>query len=154
LKKVSWVAKALFLVALSQFWSACSITPSSARGSYNREVGAYSGAPGQAQGNPQEWSGFRQTGEISYYAKKFEGKRTASGEPYLGNQLTAAHRELPFGTRLKVTHLKTGKSITVRVNDRGPFAKDRILDISQAAAKQLGLIQTGTAEAQIEVVTE
>jgi rare lipoprotein A len=148
-----WVPRVLGLSVLAIGWQGCSIAPRTARGSYDREVGAYVGLPGPAQGSPETWKGFRQTGEISYYAKKFEGNRTASGEPYRGGDFTAAHRELPFGTRVKVTHLKNGKSVTVRVNDRGPFAKDRILDVSLAAAKHLGLMQSGTADAQIEVVS-
>ncbi len=89
---------------------------------------------------------------ISYYAEDFHGKKTASGERFDMNGLTAAHRTLPFGTRLRVTNLENGKSVMVRVNDRGPFAKDRILDVSKAAAKELVMTGKGTVRAKLEVV--
>lgn len=83
----------------------------------------------------------------------FEGKPTASGEIYDSSQLTAAHRELPLGTIVEVTNLENGRSIQVRINDRGPFLKGRILDLSQEAAKQLGVIGPGVARVRIEAVS-
>lgn len=77
---------------------------------------------------------------------------TASGEIYDANQLTAAHRSLPFGTKLKVTNLENRQSVVVRVNDRGPFVSGRIIDLSNRAAKELGIIQKGMARVQIEIV--
>jgi len=91
-------------------------------------------------------------GKASYYGKKFHGKKTASGEVFDMNKLSAAHRTYPFGTILKVTNLATSKSVEVKVNDRGPFVKGRILDLSYEAAKQLEMIKSGTTEVQIEVV--
>lgn len=91
-------------------------------------------------------------GKASYYGKKFHGNPTASGERFDMNKMTAAHRTLPFGTRVKVTNLRNKRSITLRINDRGPFKKDRILDMSKAAAKKLGILETGTATVTMEVV--
>jgi rare lipoprotein A len=85
----------------------------------------------------------------SYYGAKFEGRRTASGERYSARQMTAAHRTAPFGARLRVTHVKSGRSVIVRVNDRGPFVRGRIVDISGAAAQQLGLKQSGVARVRV-----
>jgi rare lipoprotein A len=83
----------------------------------------------------------------------FEGKPTASGEIYDSSQMTAAHRELPLGTVVDVTNLDNGKSVRVRVNDRGPFLKGRVLDLSQEAAKRLDVIGPGVAPVRIEVVS-
>ncbi len=91
-------------------------------------------------------------GEASYYADSLDGNRTASGEIYNKNALTAAHRTLPFGTRVTVTYLKTGKSVEVVINDRGPHAKNRIIDLSRAAAEKIGLIDAGHGKVKLEVV--
>lgn len=85
------------------------------------------------------------TGLASYYKS---GKRTANGERFNPNGLTAAHRNLPFGTKVKVTNLKTGKSVVVRINDRGPFIKNRVIDLSLGAAKLVGLTRSGVARVQ------
>ena len=89
---------------------------------------------------------------ISYYADDFHGKKTASGEKFDMHAMTAAHRTLPFGTRIRVTNLENGKSVVVRVNDRGPFAEGRILDLSLAAAKKLEMTGKGTVKARVEVL--
>jgi peptidoglycan lytic transglycosylase len=91
-------------------------------------------------------------GTASYYSYGFNGKKTASGEIFDKNAYTAAHREFPFGTLLRVTNLDNNKSVEVTVNDRGPFAKGRIIDLSEAAARVIGMIQAGTAEVKIEVL--
>ena len=96
----------------------------------------------------------RETGVASYYAKKFEGRRTASGDRYHGDQLTAAHRTLPFGTRVRVTNLANDASVVVTVNDRGPFRRNRVIDVSRRAARTLGFIDDGTARVAIEVVDD
>ena len=88
-------------------------------------------------------------GVASYYADKFNGRRTASGETFSNRDLTAAHRTLPFGTRLKLTNPSTGASVVVRVNDRGPFHAGRELDVSRAAAERLGLVRRGHGTVQI-----
>ncbi|MFL0671838.1 MAG: septal ring lytic transglycosylase RlpA family protein [Erythrobacter sp.] len=91
-------------------------------------------------------------GSASYYAAKFEGRPTASGERYRASQLTAAHRSLPFGSLVRVTNPTTGKSVTVRVNDRGPFTAGRVIDVSRAAAEELGLIARGHAPVELELI--
>jgi rare lipoprotein A len=88
-------------------------------------------------------------GVASFYS---EGTRTASGEKYDPNELTAAHRTLPFGTRLRVTNVTNGRSVTVRVNDRGPFVAGRIVDVSYFAAERLGITERGVAKVKVEVV--
>jgi rare lipoprotein A len=94
----------------------------------------------------------RFAGVASYYADDFNGRRTASGEVYDMNGMTAAHRTLPFGTKVKVTNVDTGKYVIVRINDRGPFKDDRVIDLSLGAAKQLGLISMGTARVILQIV--
>jgi rare lipoprotein A len=91
-------------------------------------------------------------GGASYYADSLQGSKTASGEPYDKEALTAAHRTLPFGTRVKVTYLKTGKSIDVVINDRGPHSDKLIIDVSGAAARALGLTDDGRGEVRLEVL--
>lgn len=88
-------------------------------------------------------------GLASYY---WQGQRTASGERFNKNELTAAHRTLPFGTRVRVTNLSTGRSVTVRVNDRGPFISGRVIDVSEAAAGELGMKERGVAKVKLTVV--
>lgn len=95
---------------------------------------------------------FKQTGNASYYGKKFHGRQTANGEKFNMRDLTAAHRTLPFNTKVKVTNLKNNKSVIVRINDRGPFAKGRIIDLSRAAAEKIGLIADGVAMVEITEV--
>lgn len=91
--------------------------------------------------------------EASYYAEKFHGRKTASGETFNMNALTCAHKTLPFGTMLRVTNLQNNATVDVRVNDRGPFVKGREIDLSKAAAQKLGMIKTGTARVKIEIIS-
>jgi rare lipoprotein A len=93
-----------------------------------------------------------QTGKASYYADKFEGRPTASGEKYKHSKLTAAHKSLPFGTKVRVTHLGNNRSVEVVINDRGPYVDDRIIDLSKSAAEKLGFITQGLAEVRLEVI--
>lgn len=93
-----------------------------------------------------------QTGKASFYADKFEGRPTASGEKYRHNKLTAAHKTLPFGTKVKVINLDNNKSVEVIINDRGPYVDGRIIDLSKSAAEQLGFINQGLAEVKVEIV--
>lgn len=93
-----------------------------------------------------------ETGRASWYGGKFHGRPTASGERYDMHRLTAAHQTLPFGTVLEVRNLDNGRVCQVRVNDRGPFAKGRILDVSFAAAKELGMIGPGTARVELALL--
>lgn len=91
-------------------------------------------------------------GMASYYGPKYHGRKTASGEVFDMYQFTAAHQQLPFGTKLKVTNLSNGKSVMVRVNDRGPFVGNRILDLSYGAAKQLDMLSSGVTEVKLEKI--
>lgn len=95
---------------------------------------------------------FVQTGHASWYGRKFHGRKTASGEVYDMYKLTGAHRTLPIPSYVRVTNLNNRKSVTIRVNDRGPFGRPRIIDLSYAAAKQLDIIQHGSAQVEIELI--
>lgn len=91
-------------------------------------------------------------GVASYYAEEFDGRTTSSGEVFDMRKLTAAHRTLPFGTRVRVTNRDNGRSVVVRINDRGPFKDDRVIDLSLEGARQLGMIAGGTAPVLIEIL--
>jgi rare lipoprotein A len=93
-----------------------------------------------------------QTGKASFYADKFEGRPTASGEKYKHSKLTAAHKSLPFGTKVKVTNVANSQSVEVTINDRGPYVDGRIIDLSKSAAEKLGFVNQGLAEVQVEVI--
>ena len=101
---------------------------------------------------PQDQSGPSQAGVASYYADSFHGRRTASGERYDRNALSAAHRTLPLGTQVRVTDINSGDSVVVQVNDRGPFARGRVIDLSRAAASEIGLTRRGLAEVRVDVL--
>ena len=96
---------------------------------------------------------FVQEGVASYYGHEFNGRRTSSGERYSKHKLTAAHPTLAFGTSVKVTNVDNGKSVVVKINDRGPSTKKRIIDVSFAAAKKLGMLSSGTANVRIESIS-
>jgi rare lipoprotein A len=93
-----------------------------------------------------------QEGIVSWYGERFQDRPTASGELFDFSDLTMAHPSLPFGTKVRVTNLRNGRSVVVRVNDRGPFVGSRIADLSQAAAASLGMLSRGLARARIEVL--
>ncbi|NPA44773.1 MAG: septal ring lytic transglycosylase RlpA family protein [Chlorobi bacterium] len=93
-----------------------------------------------------------QKGEASWYGPGFNGKLTASGEIFNMNKLTAAHKKLPFGTKVKVVNIQNGKSVIVKINDRGPFVKGRIIDLSKKAAQQIDLIKPGHAPVKIIIL--
>ena len=95
-----------------------------------------------------------QKGNASYYARKFEGRKTASGERYRRKLLTAAHRTLPFNTRVKVSNPKNGRWVIVRINDRGPYHKKRIIDVSERAARHLGIFGHGFSRVIIQEVPD
>lgn len=115
-------------------------------------TGCSQGFKGKQQIEPT--TGLKQVGFASYYANSLQGKKTASGERYDRNLATAAHRSLPFGTEVQVRNLKNGRVVSVRINDRGPFTEDRIIDLSQAAAKDLGLLQQGVARVEIVALSK
>ena len=123
-------------------------------------------APRSRYGNPETYevfgqryrvmesaAGHRERGIASWYGSKFHGRRTSSGEPYDMYTMTAAHKHLPLPTWVEVRHLDNDRRIVVKVNDRGPFAEDRIIDLSYAAAAKLGMLGTGTAPVEIRTVT-
>ncbi len=119
------------------------------------DVSATTNAPAmieEAPSAPQETVMGR--GSASYYAAKFNGRRTASGERFDNAEMTAAHRTLPFGTLVRVTYVATGKSVVVRINDRGPFTAGRMIDISRAAAEELGLVARGHGTVELAVIED
>ncbi|OUJ76122.1 septal ring lytic transglycosylase RlpA family protein [Hymenobacter crusticola] len=95
---------------------------------------------------------FTQAGQASYYADKFNGKKTASGATYRPGKRTAAHNTLPFGTIVRVTNPRNHRSVKVKITDRGPHAKGRVIDLSRKAARRIGLVQAGVAPVQLKVV--
>jgi rare lipoprotein A len=97
-------------------------------------------------------SGGHEHGLASWYGGKFHGRRTASGEVYDQNAMTAAHKTLPFGTRVRVTNLKNGRSAVLRINDRGPFVRGRIIDVSRRAAEHLGFRTDGVTRVEVQIV--
>jgi rare lipoprotein A len=99
---------------------------------------------------PLPAAAFSQTGIASYYGPELHGRRTASGERFNQHGMTAAHRTAPFGSRLKVTNLLNGRSVMVRVNDRGPFVRGRVVDVSAGAARQIGFHGRGVTRVKVE----
>lgn len=95
-------------------------------------------------------SDYRAEGKASWYGARHHGKRTASGERFDKNALTAAHRTLPFGSRVRVTNLRNRRSVVVRINDRGPYGRRRLIDLSHRAARELGMLDTGVAPVRVE----
>ena len=126
----AWVA---MLMAVSAVLSGCSTAPDRSR------PGSQAPAPAKPSGTEVD------RGRASWYGPGFHGKRTASGERFDMNELTAAHRTLPFGTRVRVRNVQNGREVVVRINDRGPRIRDRIIDLSKAAAAALDLVQAGEA---------
>lgn len=100
----------------------------------------------------QAQKSYYETGIASFYADKFEGRKTANGEIYYHAKKTAAHRKLPFGSILKVTNIENNKYVIVRINDRGPFIDNRVIDLSKSAAKELGFVEKGLAKVKIELI--
>ncbi|QXH46010.1 septal ring lytic transglycosylase RlpA family protein [Pseudomonas xanthosomatis] len=98
--------------------------------------------------------GYDQSGTASYYGARHHGKRTASGEPFNQHGLTAAHRSLPFGTRVLVTNLSNQQSVVVRINDRGPHTRGRLIDLSRAAAEKIGMLRSGTARVRVQGLSD
>lgn len=100
----------------------------------------------------KDWIGFTESGQASYYADKYQNRKTASGEPYKSELKTAAHKRLPFGSRVKVKNTENDKSVIVEINDRGPFAKGRIIDLSKSAFDSIGDRSSGLIDVKIEVL--
>jgi rare lipoprotein A (peptidoglycan hydrolase) len=142
-------AKTLMLFLAITLLSACSSIVRFSSDTISSNIGKT-----KSQEEDIDLSGFsgRSYGKASYYGNEFESRKTANGEFYSGSKLTAAHRELPFGTYLKVTNRKNLKQVIVKVNDRGPFVSGRILDLSRSAAEQLDMLQDGIASVEIEII--
>jgi rare lipoprotein A len=115
---------------------------------------AWLAVPGPVPAEDQNPVVFREEGEASYYGDQFQGKPTASGEPFDQGGMTAAHPELPLGSEVTVTDPGTGKQVEVEVNDRGPYAHGRSIDLSKGAAEELGITEEGVAEVRIEATKE
>jgi len=135
-------APAAALIALLSFLAACASEPARTTPGRASEDGPKLAAV--AKGS--------QVGVASWYGGKFHGRTTASGEPYDMHAMTAAHPSLPFGTKVRVTNLENGRSAVLRINDRGPFAKRRIIDVSRHAAEHLGFRDAGLAKVRVEVI--
>lgn len=105
-----------------------------------------------ACGGPKRKAGPVEVGFASWYGKKFHGRQTACGERYDMHRLTAAHPSYPFGTVVLVTNLKNGRQVKVRINDRGPFVRGRIIDLSYSAAKQLKMVADGVVKVRVKVI--
>lgn len=113
---------------------------------------AMSGCSTVQSGTGGNWIGYSESGLASFYADKHQNKKTASGEPYKHTLKTAAHKRLPFGSNVKVTNINNGKSVVVKVNDRGPFVKGRIIDLSKSAFSGIGNPSSGLINVKIEVI--
>lgn len=98
--------------------------------------------------------GYDETGNASYYGARHHGNRTASGERFDQHGLTAAHRRLPFGTQVRVTNLNNDKTVIVRINDRGPHTRGRLIDLSREAAERLGMLRSGTAPVRVQSLVD
>ncbi len=146
----------LAVVSLAALAAACASAPEESGVTVPPNAGIYKiGQPYQILGTwyyPREQPDYDETGVASWYGPTFYGHRTANGEMYTAQDLTAAHRTLPLPVNVRVTNLDNGKSIVVRVNDRGPFAKGRIIDLSERAADLLGYKQKGTARVRVTFV--
>ena len=119
----------------------------------NQTPDSNQGIPGQTQETIRPLSTKKfQVGKASWYGRQFQNKKTASGEPYDMHDLTAAHRKLPLGSWVKVTNLKNDRSVMVRINDRGPVMKSRILDLSYGAAMMLGMGSSGISSVRLDII--
>jgi rare lipoprotein A len=162
MKKGRFLAPFFFVAACSACRPAPPLYP--AGSSSPPPVSSEPSSPPAAGNEPSEQSAFRQRfgsagalatqmGEASYYSDSLAGRSTASGEPYDPTRFTAAHRKLPFGTILRVVRVDDGRTVYVKVNDRGPFGKRaRILDLSRSAAETLGMMRAGVTQIRLEVV--
>ncbi len=108
--------------------------------------------PERTQPSPAEIRPGEKVGKASWYGRQFHGRTTASGERFDMYKLTAAHRTLPFGTKVRVTNIENGKSVIVRINDRGPWIDDIIIDVSREAARRLGFINQGVTQVKLELL--
>ena len=142
--------KMLGMVAAVFLLAACSSGPDTLTGA-KRQVGHPYSVNGVTY-VPREEPGYDAVGIASWYGRRYHGRRTANGEIFDMNSATAAHPTLPFGTRVHVTNLGNGRSVVLRINDRGPFVRRRIIDVSRRAARVLGFVQKGTAQVRVQLV--
>ncbi|MBS1262544.1 MAG: Endolytic peptidoglycan transglycosylase RlpA [Calditrichaeota bacterium] len=142
----------VLLAACAGMIASCSPAPTY-RGEDRAQESETEPAPAKVSAGGDISRGDTLSGFASYYGEKFAGRKTANGEVFDPEKLTAAHRELPFGTILEVTLVSTGRSIRVRINDRGPYARDRILDLSREAARRIGLIESGVGYVEATIVS-
>lgn len=110
-------------------------------------------AAGGCAGLGSSRDGVYQRGDASYYGYAFDGRRTASGEIFSSSRLTAAHRTLAMGSRVRVTNLANGRHVVVRINDRGPFVRGRVIDLSRRAAARIDMIQSGVVPVELEILS-
>ena len=108
--------------------------------------------PSRAYHSSQDTAAIFQSGIASFYANKFNGRLTANGEIFSNSKMTAAHKTLEFGTIVRVTNRRNGRQVMVRINDRGPWIKGRVIDLSRAAAREIGMIKRGTARVDLEIL--
>lgn len=150
-----WVLALLSLTSCSEmeFFSTFTKEPPPDTSAGNFKVGKPYSIDGKTY-YPRETYSYEETGIASWYGPGFQGNRTASGERFDTRELTAAHRTLQMPSLVRVTNLSNGRSVVVRVNDRGPFSKGRIIDVSQKAAELLGMVGTGTAKVKVQLLAE
>ncbi len=147
------VYKIIILIIFSFYFIACSSVPRFTSNNDHKGNERINEPKNESNGSSMRTNSLQTYyGTASYYAEKYNGIPTASGEIYNMNDLTAASNDLPFGTIVRVTNLDNMRSVVVRINDRGPFAKGRIIDLSKKAAEKLDMILTGTANVKIEVL--
>lgn len=142
----------LVMIAICALWSCSSSIRFAPGAKHGQGTGSAARATTANKPAPEPVdSDFEETGMASYYGDEFDGRQTSSGEVFDQGELTAAHKTLPFGTVVTVTNLDNGRSVRVRINDRGPFVAGRIIDLSRAAAESIGMIESGTARVRIAI---
>ncbi len=147
--------KYLFVTLAAIFFTGCSVNSyglEKPRQNYEVITAKSLDKPQYKKLTHKQLIGLQEYGIASYYGPAWNGRRTANGERLNLSALTAAHKSLPFNTLVRVTDLDTGKSIVVRVNDRGPYVKGRIIDLTDAAAAKLGILRKGIARVKLEVI--
>jgi len=148
------IPKSLLIIFISFYFVACSSVPRfTSNSTDNRSSERYKGSNDESSKSSLRNAALKTYfGVASYYAEKYNGNSTSNGEIYNMNDMTAASNDLPFNTMVRVTNLDNQKSVVLRINDRGPFVKNRIIDVSKRAAEELGMIPSGTAKVRIDVI--
>ncbi len=151
----SMIIKSLKLAILPSHCRAILIVALAVSGCSSQFPGEHSRIQGKQtkQGSAATKPAHQEVGEVSWYGPGFQDKKTANGEIYNQTEMTATHPSLPMGTKVKVTNLENGKKVEVRINDRGSFAEDRVIDLSGAAAKKLDMKKDGSAQVKIETIS-